>query len=199
MSLRFSTKTVATAIAGVSAAVCVGAIGGIVVRGVSARDAPTAVEAVVARTLRRLAIPLRERESLNPVVPTAEILTRARRHFADHCASCHGNDGSAARTIGQWMYPRAPDMRAAETQSLTDGELYWIIRNGIRLTGMPAWGNPDTEPDLESWGLVHWLRRLPVATEEEIEEMKRWNPISREGLEREIEIETYLKGGRAGE
>ena len=97
------------------------------------------------------------------------------------------------------MYPRAPDMRAAETQSLSDGELYWIIRNGIRLTGMPAWGDPDVEPDIESWGLVHWLRRLPVATEEEIEEMKRWNPVTREGLEREIEIETFLKGGRAEE
>jgi len=52
-------------------------------------------------------------------------------------------------------------MRGAETQSLSDGELFSIIEHGIRLTGMPAWGTGTPESERDSWGLVHFVRRLP--------------------------------------
>ena len=76
---------------------------------------------------------------------------QGRAHFADHCASCHGNDGRGNTEMGRNLYPKAPDMRQSGTQHLSDGELYWIIENGVRLTGMPAWGDgsgndPDTKP-----------------------------------------------------
>ena len=107
--------------------------------GFSAREEPTYVETWIARGLRRVATPRDARDAQNPVAATPEILAEARAHFADHCALCHGNDGSGQTDIGRSLYPKAPDLRQAETQSLSDGELFYIIHNGIRLTGMPAW------------------------------------------------------------
>ena len=87
--------------------------------------------------------------------------------------------------MGQYLYPRAPDMRLAATQNLSDGELYYIIRNGVPLTGMPAWGEPNTEQDDESWQLVLFIRHLPRLTAEEIEDMEHYNPVGE--MEREDE------------
>ena len=77
------------------------------------------------------------RDTPNPVSFSDAVWVESRAHFADHCAGCHANDGSGNTEVGRNLYPRAPDMRLAETQRLTDGELYWIIENGVRLTGMP--------------------------------------------------------------
>src|SRR6266542_1274107 len=106
-------------------------------RGFSARDEPSAVERILSRGMRRMAAPRRAKEINNPVALTSEVLADARAHFAEHCAVCHANDGSGNTTIGRNLYPRAPDMRLQDTQRLTDGELYFVIQNGIRMTGMP--------------------------------------------------------------
>ena len=127
-------------------------------RGFSARDNPSVVETYVAKTARTLSAPASAHNATNPFAPSSEILSEARAHFADHCAICHGNDGSGKTQIGQNLYPKTPDMRLAYTQSLTDGEIYYVIHNGIRLTGMPAWGTE--ERDEESWKLVLFLRHL---------------------------------------
>jgi mono/diheme cytochrome c family protein len=132
--------------------------------GISARDEPTAVEAAVARSLRSWAIPARLRDARNPIEPSADALGRARAHFADHCASCHGNDGRGKTKLGQGLYPKAPDMTLPATQSLSDGELFAIIENGVRFTGMPGWGEPGPEDDPETWELVHFIRRLQHLT-----------------------------------
>ena len=143
--------------------------------GFSARDEPTRVEKLAARTMRRLAVPADLAHRKNPVPLTPDVLTEARAHFADHCAYCHGNDGKGRTQIGQTLYPRAPDMTLAETQDQSDGELFAIIENGIRLTGMPAWGNGTAESAHGSWTLVHFIRHLPQLTEEEIAEMAKLN------------------------
>ncbi len=109
-------------------------------RGFSARDEPSSVEAFIAGRLRRMAIPRAAREVKNPVAASPEVLSGAMEHFADHCAICHANDGSGKTLIGRGLYPKPPDMSQAATQKLTDGELYYIIENGIRFTGMPAFG-----------------------------------------------------------
>jgi len=174
----------------------IGIIGvGIVVQhGFSARDGPTALEAFVARRLRLLAIPRRAREMTNPVAVNTEVLVEARAHFADHCASCHANDGSGDTPIGRNLYPKPPDMRKSETQSLSDGELFYIIHNGIRLTGMPAWGPDDPVHDADSWKLVHFIRHLPELTAEELAEMRQLNPKSSHEMHGEKEIEQFLRG-----
>ncbi|HJY81412.1 MAG TPA: c-type cytochrome [Candidatus Binatia bacterium] len=162
--------------------------------GVSARDQPTTLEAFVARRLRHLAVPRGARQAPNPVPATPDVLAEARAHFADHCASCHGNDGSGQTEMGQHLYPKAPDMRQADTQSLSDGELFYIIHNGIRLSGMPAWGDTPPEDDQDSWKLVHFIRHLPKMSPEEVEEMKKFNPQSPQEKEEEETEEKFLQG-----
>jgi cytochrome c553 len=89
---------------------------------------PPVVEAFVARRVRHWATPADLRGRRNPVPLTAEVLKESREHFADHCAVCHGNDGKGQTEMGQHMYPRAPDMTQAETQTLSDGELLALLK-----------------------------------------------------------------------
>jgi predicted CXXCH cytochrome family protein len=136
-------------------------------RGFSTRDAPSWPERFIARTARNLGIPSRAAREINPWKPTPDNLKEARDFFIDRCAVCHGNDGSGATTAGRGLYPKPPDLRAAQTQNLTDGQIHYIIRNGVRLTGMPAWGGPHEEEDAVSWKLVLFIRDLRQPTHAE--------------------------------
>jgi len=162
--------------------------------GFSARDEPTTMEARRAARMRRFAIPGEASHMDNPVPPSAQVLGEAKAHFADHCAQCHGNDGKGKTEIGRNLYPKAPDMTAAPTQSLTDGEIFYIIRNGIRLTGMPAWGKEDGSDDVETWRLVRFIRHLPDLTPEDIQEMEQMNPRSPMALRQLEEERRFLEG-----
>ncbi len=115
-------------------------------------------------------------------------------HFADHCASCHGNDGKGQMEIGGNLYPKAPDMTRSQTQRLSDGELFFIIKNGVRFTGMPAWGSDTPEDDRASWQLVRFIRYLPQLTSEDLEAMSRMNPISPSEMKEREEAEQFLEG-----
>src|SRR5690242_10149216 len=109
-------------------------------RGFPASAQPTAVETWLARWARSATLPADARVRVNPAPNSPEVLADAGAHWADHCASCHANDGSGDTFLGRHTYPAAPDMRLPGTQRMTDGELFYIIQNGIRLTAMPAWG-----------------------------------------------------------
>jgi mono/diheme cytochrome c family protein len=159
--------------------------------GLNARDTPGALETRMAITLQRMAIPRGARELVNPMQATPELLVEARRHFADHCASCHGNDGSGATEMGQKLYPRVPDMRLAQTQNLSDGEIYYIIENGVRFTGMPAWGTGGTN-DHDTWHLVLFIRHLPKLTAEDLQDMKEHNPRSPADIKEEERENEFL-------
>ena len=163
--------------------------------GFSAKEKPTAPERWAARLIRNAAIPGDAKAARNPVPLTPEVLDEARAHWADHCATCHANDGSGDVLMGRNMYPPAPDMRLAETQRLTDGELFFIIQNGVRLTGMPAWGAAGSEHDAEdSWKLVHFIRHLPTLSFEEKKQMEQLNPKGPEDRKEEEEEERFLRG-----
>jgi len=162
--------------------------------GFSARERPSAFEAFVARRLRFLGVPAREGRAVNAVTATAEVLGRARAHFSDHCAMCHANDGSGETSLGRSLYPKVPDMRQKATQELSDGQIFWIIKNGVRFTGMPAWGADTEEDDRLTWELVHFIRHLPRITPEELAEMRRLNPKSREEYEAEEAERRFLEG-----
>ena len=166
----------------------------IVKRGLSTRTEPTRAEEYIARTVRSLATPSDVRSMKNPVEATEAVLTEGLEHFADHCAVCHANNGSGDSEIGRALYPRAPDMRAKATQELTDAELFFIIENGVRLTGMPAWGTGTPEGERESWALVHFIRRLPRLTDEEIARMEALNPKTAEEWREEEEARRFLAG-----
>lgn len=163
-------------------------------QGISAKAEPGALETAIARTMRRLAVPSGDRKMKNPVPVTGEILTAGLVHWADHCAACHGNDGSGDTSIGVGLYPKPPDMRLPRTQSLSDGELFYIIENGIRLTGMPAWGDGTQEGAQGSWHLVHFIRKLPTLTPEEIAQMQAMNPRSPGEIREEEDMRKFLAG-----
>jgi len=167
----------------------------ILMHGISARDRPTRMEEMIARRMRHYATPRSARSVANPVPVSAEVTARALAHFADHCATCHGNDGRGDTVIGRGLYPKAPDMTLPATQDLSDGELFAIIEHGVRLTGMPAWGTPSADDDTESWELVHLIRRLPHLTQAEIEGMKALNPRTRAEWEEEDAERKFLEGG----
>ena len=163
-------------------------------RGLSNRTEPSAVEEMLARTTRRLATPTAVRSMHNPLEATKPVLDEALEHFADHCAGCHANDGSGDTAIGRNLYPKAPDMRRTATQSLSDGELFSIIEHGIRLTGMPAWGDGTPEGEQASWALVHFIRRLPKLTPEDIQRMETLNPKTPAEFREEEEARRFLAG-----
>ncbi len=134
--------------------------------GFSARETPSRLEEFLARHARKLATPAGAKEQKNPYPITAESLESARAHWVDHCATCHALEGSGETVIGRNLYPKVPDLREANTQELSDGELYYIISNGIRFTGMPASGDGDSPEEI--WQLVSFIRRLTSLSPEEL-------------------------------
>jgi mono/diheme cytochrome c family protein len=152
------------------------------------------MEKLAATTARRLAIPANYRQLHNPFPISPENLREGMGHFADHCATCHANDGSGNTMFGNGLYPKPPDMRIAETQNESDGELYYTIENGIRLTGMPAFGEEHNNSDAETWRLVLFIRRLPKITAEELLQMKELNPRTEEERQEERQEEEFLRG-----
>ena len=143
-------------------------VGGLLIwRGFRASATPPAWEASLARTVRNLAIPRHERGEKIPFEGTPEVIQQGRTLFLTQCATCHGIDGSGKTAVGLNLYPRVPDLRGAATQNLSDGEIHYIIENGVQLTGMPAWGTPHAESSANSWKLVLYLRSLRSAGRQE--------------------------------
>lgn len=163
--------------------------------GISARREPPAIEKRLARAGWRFLVPGDIRDATNPTPNTPDVLEAGLEHFADHCAICHANNGSGDTPIGRRIYPPAPDMRLPATQTLTDGELFYAIEEGIPFTGMPGWKTGTKEGALESWHLVRFIRHLPSVTPEELTRMEALNPRTPAEEARDREIEEFLRGG----
>ena len=161
--------------------------------GVSAKATPSAIEVMMARKARHMALPSEARALANPVTASEENLRDARLHFADHCAICHGNDGSCDTMMGSGLYPKPPDLRLEETQKLSDGELFWIIENGVRFTGMPAFSGHHSAPE-DTWKLVQFIRHLPQLTADERMEMEKYNPKGPDDRTEEQQEDDFLNG-----
>jgi mono/diheme cytochrome c family protein len=162
-------------------------------RGFTTRTPPEAIETSLATSMRKAAFPSRYKSMLNPVTVTPDVLGEGMDHWADHCSSCHANNGSGDTMYGKTMYPRPPDMRRKETQDMSDGELYYTIQNGIMLSGMPAFGTPG-DNDLDSWKLVAFIRHLPALSQLEEVEMEKMNPKSPQEMQEEQDEENFLQG-----
>lgn len=100
-------------------------------------------------------------------------------HYGLDCSLCHGMDGRAQAPLGRWIYPRPADLTSKEVQSYSDEELFWIIQNGIRFTGMPAFGKVES-PD-HIWDMVNYVRTLPSKLP--TESLTRDSDLSRRGRE----------------
>ena len=135
--------------------------------GLGADAQPGRMERAVARQLVRLSIPAEAEKQQNPLASDANVWREAREHYADHCAVCHGRDGKGNTDVGKNMYPKVPDLTGPEVQKRSDGALFYIIQNGVRWTGMPAWKNEHSPED--SWKLVAFLRKVPTLTEADLQ------------------------------
>jgi predicted CXXCH cytochrome family protein len=130
-------------------------------RGFSAKDKPSLPERIVARFVRNLSIPRRAARQQNPLKSTPSALQDARASFMNRCATCHGIDGKGDTDFGHNLYPKPPNLTLSQTQNLTDGQIHYIIENGVRLTGMPAWDTAHNEAGDDAWKLVLLIRDLP--------------------------------------
>jgi mono/diheme cytochrome c family protein len=165
--------------------------------GFSAKTEPHALEVFIARKIRHLAIPIEQRNTQNPIPLSPDVIKESLAHFADHCALCHANDGSGQTPIGKNVNPKAPDLRLPDIQKMSDGEIFWVIHNGIRFTAMPAWGEGDPAEDKDSWKLVHFIRHLPQLTPEELDRMKAFNPKTKQDLEEDAAYGKFPQGNDA--
>ncbi len=137
----------------------------------SAATKPGHLESSVAVEVRNLSIPGSAKRAANPLARDRDAWREGADHFGDHCAVCHGQDGRGGGEIGPHLSPRTPDMTQPRTQNLTDGEIFYIISNGVRWTGMPAWKSEHTAE--ETWRLVSFIRHLPSLTPAEIERFEK--------------------------
>jgi mono/diheme cytochrome c family protein len=126
----------------------------------TALPAPGRLETHVANQAKRFFIGRASRQGIpaRPRDTKASVETGSTQYGLD-CSVCHATDGRGQGTPGQWMYPRASDLTSKGVQSYSDQELFWIIQNGVRYTGMPAFGKVET-PD-HIWDLVNYVRTLP--------------------------------------
>jgi len=115
----------------------------------TALQEPGALETRIANLAKHSVIRLASRHVIPPPPPRASVEAGGTRFGLD-CGICHGVDGRAQTPSGQWMYPRAADLSSKRVQSYSDQEVFWIINNGIRSTGMPGFGKLET-PD-HIWG-----------------------------------------------
>jgi len=120
------------------------------------------------------------------------------RHCQPHASHAERLILPTFRWHGSWvgLYPPPPpDLRNSETQKLFDGDLFYIIHNGIHFTGMPAFGDEDPAKDLDSWKLVHFIRHLLSLPVDELDEMKRINPKSPMQIQQEEEMRRLIESG----
>jgi mono/diheme cytochrome c family protein len=127
--------------------------------GLAADAEPGTVERAIASRLVRLSIPADVKQRNNPFRTDGTVWQAAADYYGDHCAACHGSDGHGQTVLGQNMYPKTPDLADPAVQRFSDGELFYVIQNGVRWTGMPAWKR-EYSPD-ETWRLVSLIRAVP--------------------------------------
>jgi mono/diheme cytochrome c family protein len=136
----------------------------------SATIPPSKTERALTTLALNKSIARRAPNRKNPLPGTAEDLRGGLAHFRENCVICHGAPGVDPGEIGQGLNPGAPDLTLPRVQARSDGELYWITSNGIRMTGMPAFS--PTHGENEIWQTVAFLRHLPEISDDEKEQLK---------------------------
>lgn len=136
-----------------------------------ATNPPGPLERLVAHELVDRTLERHAPKDKNPRPASPEVLAEGLAHYRENCLVCHGAPGVELSEIGKGLNPAAPNLAHRGTQHESDGELYWTIREGIRMTGMPAFG--PTHSSDEIWTLVTFVRHLPQLTEAEIKALKQ--------------------------
>jgi mono/diheme cytochrome c family protein len=125
---------------------------------------PSAAEAWIARYVLSKWVRNNAPSESNPIPPTAENLREGEHEYDEHCAVCHGLDGSAENRIGGDFHP--PITRLSKgVKFLSDGQFYFIVSNGIRMTAMPGFATRHSSDEL--WKTILWVRHFPNVTPQE--------------------------------
>jgi mono/diheme cytochrome c family protein len=127
----------------------------------TANKKPPRMETALANMAKDIVIPVEAERRKDPVPPNPEALQQGQRIYAQSCAVCHGADAHGHTGLGRAMYPPAMDLTSPHAQHWNDAELFWIIQNGVRMTGMPGWKSMISETD--TWKLVRFIHSLPQA------------------------------------
>ncbi|WP_263359855.1 c-type cytochrome [Acidicapsa ligni] len=138
-----------------------GAILGVLLQGCTADKHPSQGESSLANAAKDVAIPLEAGKMKNPLPDTSEVVSQGQEVFLGSCAQCHGADARGDSDLGRSMAPPAMDLSSSHVQHWSDAELFWIIQNGVRLTGMPSWKSSISDND--TWKLAHFIHSLPSA------------------------------------
>ena len=136
-----------------------GAALGSLMLGCTAHQQPSRIETTLANMAKDVVIPMEAEDKKDPLPDSQDVLNQGRELFVQSCAICHGADGRGGPYIGRNMYPPAMDMNSPHVQHWSDADLFWIIQNGVRLTGMPSWESSISETD--TWKLVRFIHGLP--------------------------------------
>jgi mono/diheme cytochrome c family protein len=134
---------------------------GALLPGCTADKQPSQEESNLVNAAKDVAMPLEAGKKTNPLPATDEVVSQGQEVFLGACAQCHGADARGDTNLGRSMAPPAMDLTSAHVQHWSDAELFWIVQNGVRLTGMPAWQSSISEND--TWKLARYIHSLPHA------------------------------------
>ena len=124
----------------------------------------------VINTLKDNSIEHHAREIKAPNLNDSNLVKLGFSHYREMCVGCHGGPGQSRDEIGQGLYPMAPTL-AESAKELSPSQLFWITKNGIKMTGMPAFGR--THPDDKIWAIVSFLEKLPSMTKEQYQALDK--------------------------
>ncbi len=125
----------------------------------SAHKQPSRLETALANMAKDVVIPIEAKNLKNPLLASDEVVGQGEQIYMQACGICHAMDGHAGTDLGRAMYPPAMDLTSPHVQHWTDAELFWIIQNGVRMTGMPSWKSTISEND--TWKVAHFVHSLP--------------------------------------
>jgi len=129
----------------------------------SALPEPGHMETYLVTRAKHALVRRNSREAIAPAPSNLKAsIETGDKLFGTECAACHGLDGHTPTDAGRWMYPRAADLTSRDAQLYSDRELFWIVKNGIRLSGMPAFGKVETDEHI--WNLAQFVRTLRDST-----------------------------------
>jgi mono/diheme cytochrome c family protein len=137
---------------------------------VAAKESPGKLERKLASFMVDRSVARRAPKEKNPFPSTPEVLRAGLAHYKENCVMCHGAPGVEESEAGMGLNPSAPDLTLPDVQSMSDGELYWIVANGIRMSGMPAFSL--THKKEEIWHLITFVRHLPQISADEQKVLK---------------------------
>lgn len=152
--------------------------------GFSARREASQFERQAARATWRFLVPGPVKIKENPVPDSADAIRDGTQMWVERCVVCHANDGGGT-SMGRSLHPPTPDLRKVLTQSLTDGELFYAIEEGIPFTGMPAWGDGTPATERESWALVRFIRNIPKLTPADLRAIEKYVPRTTQRADRD--------------